>query len=299
MKKRRKRLNHKALWGLLFIAPFMLALCIFRVYPFIRTFLTSLTSSNMMTFEDQFVGFDNYKRLLSDSTFYSSMWVTLKLWMLNIVPRLGVALLCAAVFAQSKLRGKQLFKAVFYFPNLVNASTVAVLASLIFRWQGGWLNNLLQSMGLIAEPVNWLGMPGSAQGVVAGLLWWMWFGYSAVMLTTGILSVPNDVIEAGIIDGANSWQRFWRITFPIIRPTFAYVFLTTLIGGLQNFEIPRVITDGLGSPNKSLLTMTMQMYILAFRSMQRGYGSAYAMGIFVFTGVVAAVSYRFVNKRTY
>ena len=117
------------------------------------------------------------------------------------------------------------------------------------------------------------------------------------MFATGILNVPTEYLEAATVDGASSWQKFWRITFPLIRPTVAYVFLTTLIGGLQNFEIPRVITDGLGSPSKSLLTMTMQMYILAFRSMQYGYGSAYAMGIFVITAIFAGMSYGFINRK--
>jgi len=296
---RRSKAGRKGYWGLLFVMPFILGLVFFRLYPFLKTLYTSFTNTNMMTFTNAFVGLQNYQRLIKDPTFTSSLWVTVKIWALNIVPRLGLALLCAVVFAQSKLRGKQFFKIVFYFPNLVNASTVAVLASLLFSWQTGTINQALQAMGLIEEPINWLGTPNTAQGVVAGIIWWMWFGYSAVMFTTGILSVPAELNEAGVIDGANAWQRFWYITFPMIRPTFAYVFLTTLVGGLQNFEIPRVITDGIGSPNKALLTMTLQMYILAFRSMQHGYASAYAMGIFLFTAIVAAVSYRFLNKKTY
>ena len=261
--------------------------------------ITLIQPMVMMTFTESFVGLANYQRLLKDPTFYSTIWVTVKIWALNIVPRLGLALLCAVIIAQSKIKGRQFFKIVYYFPNLVNASTVAVLASLLFNWQTGTVNRILVSLGLTAEPINWLGTPSTAQGVVAGIIWWMWFGYSMVMFTTGILSMPGELNEAGVIDGANAWQRFWHITFPMIRPTFAYVFLTTLVGGLQNFEIPRVITDGIGSPNKALLTMTLQMYILAFRSMQQGYASAYAMGIFLFTAVVAAMSYRFLNKKTY
>lgn len=299
MEIKRSKTDHKGIYGLLFVLPFMAGLAFFRLYPFIKTFCTSLTSTNMMTFNSSFVGLANYQRLLNDPTFYYSISVTVKIWALNIVPRLGLALLCAAVFAQGKMKGKQFFKIVYYFPNLVNAATVAVLASLLFNWQTGTVNRVLFSLGAISQPINWLGVPDTAQGVVAGIIWWMWFGYSAVMFTTGILSVPGEINEAGIIDGANAWQRFWYITFPMIRPTFAYVFLTTLVGGLQNFEIPRVITDGIGSPNKALLTMALQMYILAFRSMQQGYASAYAMGIFLFTAVVAVLSYRFLNKKTY
>lgn len=299
MKFKRSKAGRKGIYGFLFVLPFIAGLAFFRLWPFCKTFYTSLTSTNMMTFTKSFVGLANYLRLLKDPTFYSTIWVTVKIWAMNIVPRLGLALLCAVIIAQSRIRGRQLFKIVYYFPNLVNASTVAVLASLLFNWQTGTMNRILISLGLISQPINWLGTPSTAQGVVAGIIWWMWFGYSMVMFTTGILSIPGELNEAGVIDGANAWQRFWHITFPMIRPTFAYVFLTTLVGGLQNFEIPRVITDGIGSPNKALLTMTLQMYILAFRSMQQGYASAYAMGIFVFTAAVAALSYRFLNKKTY
>lgn len=216
---------------------------------------------------------------------------------MNIFPRLGIALLCAVIFAQSRVRGKGIFKMIFYFPNLVNSATVSVLAALIMGWQSGYLNRFLIQYKLIEEPVYWLGQPSTAQGIVAFIIWWMWFGYSAIMFTTGILNVPMEYMEAATVDGASRWQKFWKITFPLIRPTVAYVFLVTLIGGLQNFEIPRVITDGLGAPDKSLLTMTMQMHTLAFKSMQYGYGSAYAIGIFVITAIFAGVSYRFINRK--
>ncbi len=293
MKKRRIKLNY----GAVFITPFIIGLLFFRVLPFLYTLAISFTNWNLMTGERAFNGIDNYLRLIKDENFRISFANTVKLWAMNIVPRLGVALLCAVIFAQSRIKGKGLFKMVFYFPNLVNAATVAVLASLLMGWQSGYVNRILIQLGWINEPIYWLGQPATAQAVVAFILWWMWFGYSTIMFTTGILNVPMEYIEAAAIDGANSWQKFWQITFPLIRPIVAYVFLVTLIGGLQNFEIPRVITDGLGAPDKSLLTMTMQMHTLAFRSMQYGYGSAYAMGIFAVTAVLAGVSYRFINKR--
>lgn len=292
MKLRKKKLNY----GLLFITPFMAGLLVFRAIPFLYTLMLSFTNWNLITGEKEFIGGANYRRLINDKTFLISMGNTVKLWVMNIFPRLGVALLCAVIFAQSKIRGKNLFKMIFYFPNLINSATVAVLASLIMGWQSGYLNRFLIQGGWIREPVYWLGQPSTAQGIVAIVLWWMWFGYSAIMFTTGILNVPMEYMEAATVDGASQWQKFWKITFPLIRPTVAYVFLVTLIGGLQNFEIPRVITDGLGAPDKSLLTMTMQMHTLAFRSMQYGYGSAYSMGIFAITAVFAGISYRFINK---
>lgn len=293
MVKRKKKIDY----GWCFIAPFMIGLLIFRVIPFLYTIILSFTNWNLMTGEKEFNGLQNYKRLMADKTFFISLGNTVKLWAMNIFPRLGVALLCAVIFAQSQVKGKGFFKMVFYFPNLVNSATVAVLAALIMGWQSGYLNRILLQLNWIQEPIYWLGQPATAQAIVAFILWWMWFGYSTIMFTTGILNVPMEYMEAATVDGASKWQKFWRITFPLIRPTVAYVFLVTLIGGLQNFEIPRVITDGLGAPDKSLLTMTMQMHTMAFKSMQYGYGSAYAIGIFVITAAFAGLSYRFINKK--
>lgn len=293
MVKRKKKIDY----GWCFIAPFMIGLLIFRVIPFLYTIILSFTNWNLMTGEKEFNGLQNYKRLMADKTFFISLGNTVKLWAMNIFPRLGVALLCAVIFAQSQVKGKGFFKMVFYFPNLVNSATVAVLAALIMGWQSGYLNRILLQLNWTQEPIYWLGQPATAQAIVAFILWWMWFGYSTIMFTTGILNVPMEYMEAATVDGASKWQKFWRITFPLIRPTVAYVFLVTLIGGLQNFEIPRVITDGLGAPDKSLLTMTMQMHTMAFKSMQYGYGSAYAIGIFVITAAFAGLSYRFINKK--
>jgi len=293
MIRKKRNINY----GLLFIAPFLIGLLVFRMIPFLYTLVMSFTNWNLMTGEKSFNGIDNYKRLLTDKTFMISLKNTVKLWAMNIFPRLAIAMLCAVIFTQSRIKGKGLFKLIFYFPNLVNSATIAILAALLMGWQNGYLNRLLLQMNLIRQPFNWLGQPVTAQRIVAAIIWWQWFGYSAIMFATGILNVSTEYLEAATVDGANSWQKFWKITFPLIRPTVAYVFLTTLIGGLQNFEIPRVITDGLGAPDKSLLTMTMQMHTLAFRSMQYGYGSAYAIGIFMTTAVFAGVSYRFINNK--
>lgn len=290
---KKKHINY----GLLFVAPFLVSLMIFRIIPFFYTLNMSFTNWNLMTGEKKFNGLENYRRLMTDKTFILSLNNTVKLWAMNIIPRLGVALLCAVIFTQSQVRKCGIYKMIFYFPNLVNSATIAILAALVMGWQNGYVNSILMQLNIIKQPINWLGQPATAQGIVAVIIWWQWFGYSAIMFTTGILNVSTEYLEAAIVDGANQWQKFWKITFPMIRPTVAYVFLTTLIGGLQNFEIPRVITDGLGAPDKSLLTMTMQMHTLAFRSMQYGYGSAYAIGIFSVTAIFAAMSYKFINKK--
>jgi multiple sugar transport system permease protein len=263
------------------------------------TFFLSLTGWDGLARRKPMVGFANYGRLLKDAVFYKTLWNTFLIWFMNVWPRLGLALLCAVIFAQSRLRGRQFFKAVFYFPNLINSSSIAVLAYLLLDWQSGFVNKFLIQIHLISSPINWLGIPIYTQGVVAFLIWWMWFGHSAILFTTGILGIPQEIIESATVDGANGWQRFWKITVPLLRPTISYVFITSLIGGLQNFDIPRILDrNGLGSPDKAILTTVLQLYNLAFKNMQYGYASAYAFGLFVVIGFICLLTFRIINKRT-
>jgi len=294
--KRGKGKVNREIYGLYFVLPFFLAMLLFRLVPMVYTGILSFTDWDGFARQLNFVGFANYRRLLTDDPlFYRSLFNTFLLWFLHVWPRMGVALLCAVLFAQTRIRGGQFFKAVFYFPNLVTASSVAVLAMLILNTRMGFLNQFLMAANIIREPINWLGVPGNARGVVAFLTWWMWFGHSTILLTSGILGIPGDVIESALVDGANAWQRFWRITMPLLRPTFAFVFTMSLIGGLQNFDIPHVLNN-LGDPSRAILTTVMQMFNMAFHARQFGYGSAYAIALFIVILVVSLFVFKVVNR---
>lgn len=281
-------------YGIYFIIPFMLALLILKILPMFYAIGLSFVSWDGLG-DKEFIGFDNYVRLFKDDNFYKAIFNTSFIWFMNIFFRMGVALLCALVFAQSHLKGKQFFKAVYYFPNLVTSSSIAVFAYLALDYQSGFVNQLLLDLGLIHNKINWLQTPFTAQASVAAIIWWMWFGYAAILFTTGILSISNDIIESSIVDGANAWHRFWKITMPLLRPAFSYVFITSLIGGLQNFEIPRLLTDGRGAPDKSLLTMVMQLYNLTFQNFQYGYGATYAVMLFIIIATVSGFTFRIIN----
>ena len=293
-----KKIN-KGQYGFYFVLPFFIGYLLFQLYPMIYTFYLSLTSWNGITAVKEFVGLDNYARLLSDNVFLKSIFNTILIWIMSVIPRMAVALLIAVLLTQfKKIKGGNFFRAVFYFPNLVNASSVAVLLALILDWQTGALNNILLKLNLIAEPIKWLSSPFYARSAVAITIWWMWFGHSMVLLMTGILSVPEELLESATIDGAGQWKKFTAITFPLLRPTFSYVFVTSLIGGLQNFDIPRILTDGLGTPDKSILTSVMHLYNLAFRSQQFGYGATIAYGLFVIVLFVSIITFRVINPKS-
>ncbi len=293
----RRAKRSRASWersGLYFVIPFALVLLSLKILPMLYAIGLSFVAWDGLG-DKVFVGLGNYVRLIRDVNFYKAVFNTWFIWALNIGFRMAVALVCAYIFAQSHLRGKQVFKAVFYFPNLVTASSIAVFAYLVLDYQSGFVNQVLLDLGLIRERIHWLQRPFAAQASVAFIIWWMWFGYAAIFFTTGMLGISTDVIESSIVDGANAWRRFWRIIMPLMRPTFAYVFITSLIGGMQNFEIPRLLTDGRGAPDKSLLTMVMQLYNLTFQNLQYGYGATYAVALFIIIAAVTGLSFRVVQ----
>ncbi len=282
-------------YGVYFILPFFIAFLLLQIYPMLYTFYLSLTSWNGMAATKEMTGFSNYTRLFADTIFWKSMGNTVLIWFINVVPRMAAGLLIAVLLTQCRVKGAKFFRAIFYFPNLVNASSIALLLALILNWKNGMLNKALVATGILQEGINWLGDPTSTRVAVASTIWWMWFGHATILFMTGILSVPEELMESARIDGAGPWRRFWSITFPLLKPTFSYVFVTSLIGGLQNFDIPMIVTDGLGSPDKSILTSVMYMYNLTFKSSQYGYGSAVAYGLFMVVMVVSMLTFRLVN----
>lgn len=282
MKERTQR------YGYLFVAPFVLAFLMFQAYPILYTLVLSFTKFKV----GGFAGLSNYQHLLGDKTFWLSVSNTWVIWLGCFIPQVVFALLLAVMLSQYKLRGAGLFRAVFYLPNLVTAASIGILFGVLMDWQTGVVNRLLLQMGVIGEPVNWMGTPVTARSLTSFIQWWMWFGYSTIIITAGIKAISGDVIEASIVDGANSTQRFFRITLPLIQPTMVYVMVTSLIGGMQIFDIPMVLTGGDGKPQKALMTMALYVYNTAFRSNNYAYGSTVSYGIFVIILVFTLIFFR-------
>ncbi len=270
----------RAKWGLIFCLPFILTFLVFQLYPIIYSFYLSLTfQENSRNFV--FVGFDNYKDLINDKTFWKSVGNTWKIWLMNFIPQLIFGLVLAILLTQYKIKGAGFFRAVFYLPNLITVASMGVLFLALFDWQTGSVNNALVDLGILKEKVNWMSSPSFAQGITAFIQWLMWFGYSSILLTAGIASIPEEVIESSVIDGANAWKRLTKITLPLLKPTMLYVMVTSLIGGMQIFDIPMTLTKGSGEPSKSLMTMVLYLYNMAFKNNDLPYGATISYGIFV------------------
>ncbi len=278
--------------GLYFILPFLVMLLLFRLYPLLFTFQISFMRWDLLS-PREFLGLANYQRLVADPVFLQSVWNTFLIWLMNVFFRLGVALVFAYFLSQRFFsRSKHFFMAVFYLPNLITATSIATLFAILLDWRTGTFNFLLIELGLIEQPVYWLNSAFWARAVTAFTIGWMWFGYAAILLMAGMSAISEDLYESATIDGANEFQKFRRITIPLIRPTLTYVFVISLIGGLQNFDIPMVLTDGLGSPDRSILTTVMYLYNQSFRNLNLGYGAAISFGLFAVIMAVTAASFR-------
>lgn len=279
LKRKKNRVNKKNV-GLFFIAPYFIMFLLFTFYPIAYTFRLSFFNWDGLG-SPEFVGLANYARLIGDKVFIKSIWNTIFIALVAMVPQMVFGLVLAFVLNQKRLRGSSFFKTVFYFPNLVTAVSLGVLFSLLFDWKVGSVNQVLMSLHLISEPINWKGNALYSQLIVAFVLFWQYFGYYTIIFTAGIRGIPYDLFEAAELDGASKVQIFLRIVLPLLRPIMTFAFVTSIIGGLQIFDLPYTFGGNAGGTGNSLLTMVMYMYNTAFRNLDYGYGAAISYGLFV------------------
>lgn len=286
----------------LFIIPFVVTFLIFSVYPVFRTLYLSFTDFKGFG-SPKFIGIDNYIRVVGDKFFWRSFGNTLRIWSVNIVLQLGIAFILTVVFSDIKYRIKGLgfFRAVFYLPNIIAATSVAFLFKTLLDWRYGSINQILASVGINgSNPTNWLGESNIAPYVIAVIGAWMWFGNSFIMLMAGVQGIPRDYFEAASIDGAGRWKTFFGITIPLLKPILLYVGITSLIGGLQMFDLPFLVSGGTaGNPSGSLQTVIIYLYKFGFETgtHQVGYAAAIAYTLFAIILIISVVQYRLMQNK--
>lgn len=280
--------NH---YGYIFLIPFFITFLFFGLYPILYTLFLSFTRYDGFS-EPVFVGFSNYVKVLKDPLFYSALKNTVFMWLIGAVPQMIFAFLLAAIFHYTPVKGKGFMRAVYYVPRLVTAVSISALVRQFLNYPSGVVNQLLLQSGLISSPINLLNEALAAQTTVGIMHWWMFFGNTMVMVMSGMTGISKDLYEAGKIDGASSWQMFWKITMPLLSPITLYVLLTSFIGGLQSFEVQQVLTGGLGAPQGSLVTVVMYMYNTGFRYGNFGYAGAIAYYLFVFIAIFSVIILR-------
>lgn len=284
--KRRKSISYTK-WGYLFIAPFFVTFIIFSLIPLGSTIYYSFFQyfrQGLKIIGPRFIGMANFVSLFqTDLPKY--LGNTFLIWFLGFIPQIIVSLLLAAWFTsiRLRLRGQGFFKTVIYMPNVIMASAFAMLFFALFS-DNGPVNNTLVSMGVLQQPFNFLASVIGTRGLIAFMNFLMWFGNTTILLMAAIMGVDPGLYEAAEIDGASSNQMFWRITIPLIRPILGYVIITSLIGGLQMFDVPQVLTNALGTPDRTSTTMMM---FLNNHMYSKNYGMAGAVSTVLF--VICAV----------
>ncbi|NMB02527.1 MAG: sugar ABC transporter permease [Firmicutes bacterium] len=292
----RKKHADKGRYGYLFIAPFFVVFVIFGLYPMIDTIILSFQKWDGLM-PANYVGMQNFRRLVSDKVFYLTIWNTIRIWIMNFVPQILTALLLSALFTFNKIRGMKFFRAAYYLPNLITAASVGLLFNLLFSGDKSVANYVLMHLGVEGAPFSFFSSPLFTSSIVSYIQWWMWFGYTTVIVMAGITTIDNSVYEAAMIDGATKSQTFAYITLPLIRSTLLYITITSIIGGMQLFDVPATLTNGYGEPQKVILTTSMYMYNQAFKSHNFGYASAISVGLFLIIVFLSTLAFRLVRRK--
>ncbi len=285
-------------WGYIFLIPFIAVYVVFQFIPLVTTVVNSFYEnyrSGLTQIGPTFIGFENYKKILQNKDLWTYAQNTLIMWAMGFIPQILVSLLLGAWFSNPSLRlkGQRFFKTVIYLPNLIMASAFAMLFFTLFS-NSGPVNSILMQAGVISEPYKFLSNVWSARSLVAFMNFLMWFGNTTILLMAGMMGIDTSLFEAAQVDGATSTQVFFRITLPLLRPILVYVMITSLIGGLQMFDVPQILTNGTGDPMRS--TMTLIMY-LNKHLFSKNYGMAGALSVllFIVTGVLSMIVYKATN----
>ena len=237
---------------------------------------------------------------------------TIIMWILGFIPQILISLLLAVWFTNTELNLKfqRFFKTVIYMPNLIMAAAFSMLFYAMFS-PSGPINGIIEKFftymyrGQAAtpefEPIRFFSSTGWTRALVATMNFLMWYGNTTIMLMAGVMGIDVSIFEAARIDGAGAFKTFFKITLPLLLPIFVYVLITSLIGGIQMFDVPQILTNGKGTPDRTTMTIIMKLNNHLF---SKNYGPAGITSIIIFaiTGVLSGVVYKttmqkYTNKR--
>ena len=300
MNKKHKSVSY-AKWGYIFIAPFFIVYIVFSLIPLISTFAYSFFEyyeRGLDVVGPNFVGFKNYADLFNPGSYINNGEIsiltyagnTMIMWIMGAIPQLLFSLMLAVIFTSARLRikGQRFFKTVIYMPNLIMAAAFAMLFFALFNTVGP-VNQIITSMG--GETVRFFDMTVSARTLVAAINFIMWFGNTTILLMAGIMGIDQSLFEAAAIDGATSWQVFYKITIPLLMPIMVYVAITSLIGGLQMFDVPQILTNR-GEPGNSCKTLIMFLNDYISGSKNYGVSGAISVLVFIITGALSIIVFK-------
>jgi ABC-type sugar transport system permease subunit len=275
----------------LFIAPFFILYSIFGLFGLLFSLYLSFQHWDGLT-PMQFRGLGNYVELFQDDIFWESIRNTLILLLFDFPLKVGTPLLLAVALNSKLVRGRGLFRTGFYVPEVTSAVVVAIIFRYLFDRDTGMVNYLLNTFGV--ENIAWLQDPFWAKVSFVLLSGWWSQGYHMVIFLAALQTIPKDLLEAAMVDGANQVQAFFRITLPLLVPIIVFSAIITTTAGLQRFAEPFLLTSG--GPGYSTYTMIYYLYQKTFVSYRLGYGAAMGYVLFVMIFVFSLLQFRYGSK---
>ncbi|MYQ46277.1 ABC transporter permease subunit [Streptomyces sp. SID4985] len=278
---------------------------LFVVWPFIQSIYYTFTDWTGLSPEFTTVGFDNYQRLLHDDIFWKSLWHSLLFALVLPLVTLGMALFFAFMInvggrrrrggpAISGVRGSGFYKIVYFFPQVLSIAIVALLFTFAYNPDTGMINSFLRDIGLGSLQPLWLGDPSLALWCVMAVLVWSTTGFFVVLFSAGMASIPIELYEAALLDGASRFATFFRVTLPLLWDTVqsGWVYMGILALGAESFAVVQIMTTGPGGPDYSTTVLVLYVYQKAFRDGQAAYATTIGVALLVVTLAFAAIVMR-------
>lgn len=286
--------SEQRFWAWVFLTVPMLLLGIFVFFPIVFAFVVSFYDWNLLIPDKPFVGLANYVEVFNDEVFLISIKNTI-IYTIGVVPTQTFAALFLAFIMNQKIKGRAFFRIAFYVP----AITSSVVTSIIFVWiysKPGLLNYLLAQIGITSD-IDWLTNTTTVLPSIMMLNIWTTSGFFMVSFLAGLQSIPQSLYEAAKIDGANSWQQFWQITVPMVRPITFFVMVMSLIGCFQVFD--QIFIMSSGGPDNASTTMSYFVYQNSFKYFRFGYGAASAVVLACIIFVSTYLQKKYVPSEAY
>lgn len=270
--------------GFIYILPWLVGFCLFKLYPFISSFFYSLQDFNLFK-EAKFIGLDNYKSILETKKYVTAFKVTFKYAFITVPLKLAFSLFIAYIL-NFKIKFVKFFRTIYYIPSILGGSVaVAIVWKFLFQAEG-LINKVIGLFGV--APINWLGSTSYALWVISLLHVWQ-FGSAMVIFLAALKGVPQELYEAAAIDGAGKWRQFFSVTVPLITPVIFYNLITQLCSAFQEFNSAYIITKG--GPLGSTTLISLLVYQNAFKSYEMGLACAMAWMLFIIVAVFTVVAF--------
>lgn len=282
------------LTAFLFTVPGLILFLAFVAVPILYAGYVSLFNWGGFGSPSDFVGVDNFTRLFQDPVFLGDLWRGLLLVALSLGLQLPFAL-AMAVLLNQKLRGRAVYRMLFFAPYVLSEVITGVLFSMIFAPDSGLADKVLGAVGLDGVGGLWFAGQSTVMATLFLIMTWKYFGFHMMLLLAGLQGIPPELTEAARIDGANAWQRFRNITLPLLGPTIRMSIFLSVIGAIQLFDLVWVVTQG--GPDHHSETMAVTMFQFGFKRYQMGYASAISIVMFLISLVFALFYQRYVLRR--